>query len=1116
MRKSSFAIAGAGCALSFGYASAADITTATTAPVSTSAVGDVNITSSGSITLTAPGSTAVTLDSNNTVLNQGAIDIANADNATGILIVGGVTGNVRSTSTITVDEDYTRPDTDSDNDLDGPYAIGSGRTGILLDNGGAFSGNISIAGGAVTVEGNQSAVVRLQSVLNGLFANDGTLSVVGDDAFGVDAQQGVTGNFLQSGVITSRGLNAVGVSIKGDVGGAVTNEGSVVATGFASTTLTNYADPDTLDADDIPIADRIDADDLLAGGPAFAIGGNVANGFLNNGAIGGRASDDTVKDAIEDFDENRSAGQIASFGSGPAILISPDWSGVAGDIVIGEVVETVRDTTDDDEDDDTEETLATFNYDFGIINRGSIISNGLNVGFESTALRIEGSADDLWTTTISGGIYNAGGISSRGFEADSAAVSLGGGAIVGRLENFGTISAGVLTETNHSAVGILIDEGASLQSITNSGVIVTSVRGYEGIGAGILDLSGTLQTIVNNGNISATFVSIDEEDLGLGSAAAIDVSSHGAGAPVTIVQTMTGTNAPLIVGDVLLGAGDDVFDVQAGSVFSDVMMGAGGDQFLVSDAMITGAVDFGAGADQFSLADGATFTGSIVDADGTLIIDVADSTLSLTSFVPLTVDTLTITGASIFAVSADLAEDDLTAPRITATNAATVGGDTEIRALLTNFRNAPTTIGLIESPNLSIAAGAVTDIVVNAPAIFASEVILDATRLSVSLAPKSAAQLGLNTNQSAAFAPFLELAAGDDVVGTALTSYFDETELTEAYASLMPVTADTATRFLSGEASLATGALAQRFDLIMKEGARASGFWVQEHVTFMRQNESIEASANDGVGMNLQAGYDHAFAESFVLGVAASFQTGKFKTTEDLSKQDEATAYQIQPYAAFRSGAFAFDVAGSAAIAEFNSTRRVSFGDVNDIIEGKRRGSAFAGAARVSYEASSGRYYARPALSVDYFRLHQNSFEEVARAESTPYALAFEAADTTRATASAVVNLGRRAGDFERKEGSVATYGALGGFTEATSYFQSIYFGYRLELDADLYSTQARFLEGGDPFPIFDPVGYENAVLFGFSIGFSNDLFALSIGYDGEFAGDLMRHRAGANFRMRF
>ncbi|MEX0644554.1 MAG: hypothetical protein WD076_04545, partial [Parvularculaceae bacterium] len=347
-------------------------------------------------------------------------------------------------------------------------------------------------------------------------------------------------------------------------------------------------------------------------------------------------------------------------------------------IVIGQAVEKVRDTLDDDENDDTEELLATFNYDYGIVNRGSIISNGLNVGFESTALRIEGSADGLWSTTIDGGIFNFGGISSRAFEEDATTVSLGDGAIVGRFDNSGTLSSNVSTETNHRAATILIEQGAFLQTITNSGILVTSVRGYEGIGAGILDLSGTLQTITNSGNITASFVAIDEEDLGLGSVAAIDVSSHGAGAPVTILQTMIGTNTPLIVGDVLLGAGDDLFDVQAGSVTGDVNMGAGLDQLLVTDATVTGAVDFGAGADFFSLADGAIFTGSLIDADGTLVVDIADSTLSLTNFEPLTIDTLTITGDSIFAISADLAVDDLTAPRITAQTSATIGGDTAI------------------------------------------------------------------------------------------------------------------------------------------------------------------------------------------------------------------------------------------------------------------------------------------------------------------------------------------------------------------------------------------------------------------------------------------------------
>ena len=62
----------------------------------------------------------------------------------------------------------------------------------------------------------------------------------------------------------------------------------------------------------------------------------------------------------------------------------------------------------------------------------------------------------------------------------------------------------------------------------------------------------------------------------------------------------------------------------------------------------------------------------------------------------------------------------------------------------------------------------------------------------------------------------------------------------------------------------------------------------------------------------------------------------------------------------------------------------------------------------------------------------------------------------------------------------------------------------------------AQFLAGGDPFVIDDPTGYEDALLFGFGLGMSNDLFALYFSYDGESAGDAMTHRGGVNFRLRF
>src|SRR3546814_9963810 len=123
-------------------------------PVSTStandgAPDDIEITDKGSVGPTV--GTAVTLDSGNDVKNAGTIQISDASNAAGIRATATGSGAITNSGKIVLDEDYTPKDDDDDGDLDGPFATGSNRFGIVTD--GAFTGSIATSG-EITIDGN--------------------------------------------------------------------------------------------------------------------------------------------------------------------------------------------------------------------------------------------------------------------------------------------------------------------------------------------------------------------------------------------------------------------------------------------------------------------------------------------------------------------------------------------------------------------------------------------------------------------------------------------------------------------------------------------------------------------------------------------------------------------------------------------------------------------------------------------------------------------------------------------------------------------------------------------------------------------------------------------------
>src|SRR6185369_1510607 len=125
----------------------------------------------------------------------------NADNTTGILLSNGGSGTIASGGPITLLEDYTATDTDSDGDLDGSFAVGTNRVGIRM-LGGAFTGSITNTAG-INIEGNNSAGIAINGLLTGNLSSTGAITVTGDNATAIAITggigNGVVGNITTGG-----------------------------------------------------------------------------------------------------------------------------------------------------------------------------------------------------------------------------------------------------------------------------------------------------------------------------------------------------------------------------------------------------------------------------------------------------------------------------------------------------------------------------------------------------------------------------------------------------------------------------------------------------------------------------------------------------------------------------------------------------------------------------------------------------------------------------------------------------------------------------------------------------------------------------------------------------
>lgn len=1150
------------------HARAAEISTTTTASVRTSTAddgqpGDIEITDDGSIEVSeTPGFTAVTIDSPNDVTIDGSIEIEDSDDTIGVLIEPGLTSNLTISGSIALTEDYSREDTDDDDDDDGPLAIGTGRTAIRLNSGGPLTGSIRMeTGSSLRVAGNDSAGILLLDDLLGDLVVNGTISVVGDNAQAITVSGIVDGSIAIRGAVSVQGENATGLRLDSGATGAVSIGGSITSTGFAYTSSTNYIAPVSVTSSTEPLEERFDSDELLVGGSGVIIGGSLGQGLLVNGAAADPdpsddESEDETKDTIEDFNENRSSGRITSYGSAPALLISSDWNGSAnGDLVLGGVVESVLDTLDDDDDDDTDEVLAQFTYEYGLINRGTISGVGTNVGFDGTAIVIEGSESSGNSVIIEGGIYNSGTIYASAYEANATALHLGTNTSVPTLVNTGSIQSTISTEVSTVAKAILIEEGATLSTLENSGTIQARSTGNAGEVVAVLDQSGSLSSIVNTGTVTASYSSDGLELTLREDAVAFDLSANTSG--VTIHQyereatydangddeiDSLDTLDPSITGQIIFGSGDDLLQLDGGTLVGDVTFGSGANQLYASDTEIegdvsftgtssilrllngsslTGDIDFGNSGTSslFEISGGSTFSGALSNSRTGLDILISDSRARLSSGTAVSADSLTIGNGSNLIIEIDPGTTFSDAVFDVAGTAALSDG-VDITPEFTRVLNTSGTYTVIRASDIlaDLESGDVS-LSGDLPFIYQTDLVLTdgvTDSLDIVYRLKSSDELGMDTNQAAAFSSALELFENSDTLDAAFAGITDESAFFQAYNQLLPQRTDSSTRLLRAQSTATYGALSDQMRLLAESPGEGAKAWLQETHTFTDIDASEGVPGYNGSGVAFAGGINFPVASLDAFGVMMNFASGSYEEKTGGNKPVSTDSTGIGLYALKRWDELYLSGAGQVSKVNFNSLRELDIisgerdssradadvldtQDITDQVTADWGGTSFSATAALGTTFKAGGFFARPELSADFFHLNQDAYREKAL-RNTGLALKIGAAETERASATAMLAIGR---DWEIQNGTFRI------FPEARV-------GFRHELLGKAYKTTASFIDSDQTFEIASQEEFGDSVLAGFSFNSSSSIFTARLSYDIEMSEAGTSHYVGASGVLKF
>lgn len=904
-------------------AAQAVIDTARTTPVRTATAGtngqsaDVRIETAGSITLSS--GTAVTIDSDNDVTNAGKIAISNADNASGILVTGPRIADITNTGTITIDETYTPSDSDNDGDLDGPFALGQGRTGIRVD--GPLVGTIRHSG-TITVEGNGSAGIRINAPLTGTLTHDGRTLVTGDQSVGV-AVGAISGDVRLAGEISIKGAGAQGAVFGGDLGGALRVQSAITATGYR----TVPAPGDT---------SRLDSDDLLQGGSALVIEGNVARGIVFETAppdlVAGDNDED--RDGIEDAKEGNT--RIIAYGSAPAVQIG------AADraITIGATQNSAGGQ--------------------GIILAGSVLGDGAYAGVNGTGMRIGGRGGGV---SIANGILVNGSIGGAARNANATGLDLAAGASLPELRNSGTISAAVTGTTSGQATALLIGEGAAMPVLRNArSITATTIK--DGTAIAILDRSGTLGLIENSGAISASGA-----DAGSSRNVAIDLSARSGDSIIRQTVVGAGISAPSITGDIRFGSGSDLLEIADGSVRGTVSFGGGTNRMVLSgDALFGGTADFGGGAGTLSLANAAAFAGRLTGAQN-LAVTVSGGTLALTG--PTSIASLDVGAGGI--IGATLGGPAGGSTAITVSGAASFAKGAKIAIRLADITNAEGTFTVIAAGSLAGASDLAADSAL-VPFLYKASLAVSGNAINVAITRKATADLGLNASESIAFDKLFVALREDRKVADVFLSIAGA-ELFRAYvAQTLPDHAGGTFEGLSQGLRSFDRQLLDPTAPFDEEGKlRVLGDFANWNATKQRG----DTAGFDLDGLGFRGGVEY-LTKLGAFGITGTWLWSKHRAAAQnavLADNYEAGVHwrgKFGPLTGFaRAGIGAADYSGSRQFAAGTGSNAVSY-----TINRAWSGDFLSASGGIALEGGGQFFFFRPSLVLDYLRLSEDGYAE--------------------------------------------------------------------------------------------------------------------------------------------
>lgn len=1030
-----------------------------TSTASNGAPADIVILEEGSIVVSS--GTALVIDSDNKVdikgdvVNDGRNDAIGIDIKTGT----GIDSDLLISGIVRLDGDFGNKE-----DI-----VGQSNTAIRIAGDGAFTGNIVTTSSAgISVFGTNSVGIDLGTDLEGSLKNGGILDFNGKDAIGIAVRGNVSGDVENSGAL--RGVRfggETGMLIEGDVGGSLLNLGSIV-TGKNRTFDRKF--------NVIP---------QESGGPGVFISGNIAKGFVNGPPV---IPDEPERDENGFVIPVPGAGaSISSRGEGRAVLIS-----------------TVR--TDGSMNNVTLGEFGTGDEAFGFINRGSIQATSSERTFTVNSIRIEGSRsnNNTFLTTIEGGFLNgaSGTVTAQSLDRAATAISIGDHVVLPMFKNAGTISAESTRSSSESsldtsddafgpggdATAIDIAENVQINTIINSGTILAVAAGSQSSARAIVDRSGNINLFENSGVIGAN---LRNRTSGVRIAADFSRSAID----------MTVRNSGTIIGDVLLGSGNNTVTMTKG--------------------VMTGALDLGAGTNTLTLNEESSFSGQL---SGEIIdLTVNNSSFRTTTAIPTLVRNATFTNSSTLSLS--IQGDADRSGALIASDTVFIGAGTRIDPTFFSFPGTGEPLVLISADSL-ILEDDLADLNLQiglSSIIFDQSLDLrlgDSEELVVSLRRRTADEIGLSERRGLFYEASVAGLEGDNLLGAAIANIDSVGSLSAALDQIAPETGEMPRYTALTNQTMALGVLSQRFSTLrdntgvefinsarsaraqaaaerVREATRGNvTAWLQEIGYVANRDTKDDVIGFKGEAVGFAAGVDVPAFGLDAIGLSVMQTIGDYR--DDLAGKDDfdVLSTQLNIYGSYSTSGFFVDAVGTYSFLSFERTRLIDFEDFSRRVEGDWNARQYGGSAQAGYRLDMGRYGLTASGNINYVKLSEKEYQEVATSGS---GFIVEKRNTTSLRAGA--NL---------------TFDALFSISDDIKIRPLLRGGYLTELSDNEIKTDVRFESGGDTFQLTSPIALDDSFLGGVGLSFLTDNVNIAFSYEQERSKAFTSHIGSLSIRVRF